>query len=184
MFRISPPIACLRITATAACVTLIWPFTSTSYNRSQSLSVCSSIGLERTYLLHGTRGSDEVENEADTWIAENVVSAIDISGHRDHSHSHSNSHSNSNGITQVKNEQIVTANRKEDRNIEDGIINPGWSDRTDSYAPSTAELSDVIMIAEDEFVCLADKTVCPKVDDDVICRMMHVDTLAYTGERV
>ena len=43
---ISPPIACLRITATAAWVTKNCPFTNTSYNKSQSFSVWSVIVLE------------------------------------------------------------------------------------------------------------------------------------------
>src|SRR5258708_39603321 len=38
--------ACLRMISTPPCVTRNCPFTRTSYNRSQSFSVCSSIGFE------------------------------------------------------------------------------------------------------------------------------------------
>ena len=73
----------------------------------------------------------------------------------------------------------ATNNRQQIMNVkEEGDIDEITdSDSADCYA--TIEINDVAMIDENEIVYLGDKSVCPKIEDDVICRMIYVDQLSY-----
>ena len=74
----SPPFACLRIILTAACVIKNCPFTNTSYNRSQSFSVWSSIDLEMERPAELTTistppNTNAVDSNASTILARSVM---------------------------------------------------------------------------------------------------------------
>ena len=120
-------------------------------------------------------------SDIDAWIADNLVSArvttntsasANVTGSLDSCDTDTPWYPLSNGIH---------LNNGETPHVSTNIEDVTNTKSKNPHSADIVELQDVTMVAEDESVWLARKSVCPKIEDDVICRMMHVDKLAYTG---
>ena len=130
-----------------------------------------------------SKGEVSEVSDIDAWIADNLVSAraststsasasANVTGSLDSCDTDTPWYPLSNGIH---------LNNGETPHVSTNIEDLTNTKSKNPHSADIVELQDVTMVAEDESVWLARKSVCPKIEDDVICRMMHVDKLAYTG---
>lgn len=117
-----------------------------------------SSGLEKRICLKGIREDNENGSSVeDVWVQDHLIGP-DASGQ-----SREHLEVTGNGLFVVSNGNCMDHN--------------GELEGDDLYA--TVEMSSYSVVDQEDSVSLGDKVICPRVEDDIICRMIHVDQIAY-----